>query len=85
MLKCRVDNENKVNVIYQNSFEFDDLESSFDFFDKCFYSFYNNNYSIIVIEDFNNGGTLEIANYFQGYLDLHHILIYYSSFNIIMM
>ncbi len=80
MLKCRVDNKNKVNVIYQNSFNFDDLEKSFDFFDNCFYSFYNNNYPIIVIEDFNNGGSASIAEYFQGYLDLHHIPIEYTSF-----
>ena len=79
ILKCRVDDENNVNVIYQNTFDFEG-DNAFEFFDNCFDSFYNNNYPIIIIEDFNNGGYSDKTFYFQAYLDLRHIPINYMSF-----
>ncbi len=53
--KCRVDNKNKVNVYYQNSFliENDNIDEIFLY---CQKKFLDNNYPIIVIEDSNDGG-----------------------------
>ena len=38
------------------------------FLDECFIEFDNNNYPIIIIENFNNGGSSNLANYFASYI-----------------
>ena len=47
--------------------------------DKCFEKFYKNNFPIIVIEDFNNGGLSSIANYITEYLNLNKPNYLYSA------
>lgn len=79
-LKCRVDEQNKVNVIYQSSFYPSDIEGGAKFFEKCFESFYKNDYKIIVIEQFNGGGYVVLADLFKELLNLHQPSIDYMSF-----
>ena len=55
-IKCRVDDINKVNVIYQNSFSFDYTGRAISKIIKCVKMFYSNNYPIIIIESQNRGG-----------------------------
>ena len=54
--KCRVDTINKVNVIYQNSFDFNSPDQVIGKMIKCADLFLNNDYPIIVIESKNGGG-----------------------------
>ena len=68
-IKCRVDNKNKVNVYYQNSFKIKDEELSdndlITLLIKCQYNFLNNDYPIVVIEDGNGGGLVKFSMLFQ--------------------
>ena len=67
-LKCKVDDTNKLNVFYQNSF------SPADFYDyenvmyECFSKFYSNDYKIVIIEDQNGGGYSELCLPFTQYV-----------------
>ena len=79
-LKCRVDNQNKVNVIYQSSFMLSEAEKAYQFFIDCFNSFYKNNYKIVVIEQFNGGGYVIFADIFKEFLNLHQPAIDYMSY-----
>ena len=64
-IKCRVDNENKINVYYQNSFNFDEkivsIENLFKAINLCQNIFINNDYPIVVLEDANGGGKLSYS------------------------
>ena len=53
--KCRVDEENKVNVLLQTSFSLDTLLGVFKLI-QCAKLFHSNNYPIIIIESHNGGG-----------------------------
>jgi hypothetical protein len=55
MIKCKIDEENEVNVFYQKSFPMYIVGSNLD---ECFENFYENDYPIIIIEDYNQGGML---------------------------
>ena len=77
--KCTVDNENKVNVIYQNTFN-SDLTESYEFFDECFSDFNDNIYPIIIIQSFNGGGYEDLADYLSSYINLEKSSAIYSSF-----
>ena len=79
-LKCKVDTNKYVNVIYQSSFTSSNLEKSFEFFDQCFASFDNNNYPIVIIENFNGGGVADLANYFKSYLNINKPNHVYMSY-----
>ena len=82
-IKFKIDKNNKVNVIYQNSFYFEEEidgksvfdEKSIDFFVLMTKKINNNNYPIIVIEDFNGGGYV----YFSSILEC--VLNYNLSLN----
>lgn len=78
-LKCRVDKINKVNVIYQSSFTLPENET-IDVLTKCFESFYKNDYKIVVIEQFNMGGKVLIADVFKEFLILNQPSIDYMSY-----
>ena len=84
-LKCKVDKDNNMNVIYQNSFKFekigeeDNLIIASKILDKCFENFDKNNYPIIVIEDLNGGGLVSVANYLTEYLNLNKPNYLYSA------
>ena len=68
-LKLKVDYQNKVNVIYQNSFSFSKIENnkiiidpkSYEFILSMYAKINKNNYPIVIIEDFNGGGFLGIV------------------------
>ena len=79
-LRCKVDTTNLVNVIFQNTFDISNKIIGYDFFDKCFESFDNNNYPIIVIENLNHGGKCDLASYFKHYLNLYKEYHTYESF-----
>ena len=67
-LKCKVDDENELNVLYQNSFYTIDFENYENTMYECFSKFYSNNYKIVVIEDSNRGGFTELCIPFQQYI-----------------
>ena len=79
-LKCYVDKENKVNVIYQNTFYVSDIEEGAKFFDDCFSNFDNNIYPIIIIESFNGGGYGDLADYLISYINLNKTTSIYTSY-----
>jgi hypothetical protein len=79
-LKCRVDNVNEVNVIFQKTFNPSSLESAMLFIDNCFSSFDNNAYPIVIIEEQNGGGYVTLADYFLSYINLYKTSPIYSSF-----
>ena len=87
-LKCKVDKINHVNVIYQNSFSFEKEGKeegwiiATKIIDKCFEKFDKNNFPIVVIEDFNKGGLLSVANYLTEYLNLNKPNYLYSALKI---
>ena len=82
-IKFKIDKENEVNVIYQNTFTFDEEidgktlpdEKAIDFFFLIAKKLNNNNYPIIVIEDFNGGGYVDFS------LILECVLNYNLSLN----
>ena len=79
-LKCYVDEKNKVNVIYQNTFYVSDLEEGAKFLDDCFSNFDDNIYPIIIIESSNGGGYGELADYLTSYINLNLSTTIYSSY-----
>ena len=62
--KCRVDDKNKVNVYFQNSFEFE-FNSYYQYLIMCQNKFLSNDYPIIVIENFNGGGSVQFSMLFS--------------------
>ena len=67
-IKCKVDDENKFNIIYQESFHPENFNDYEDIMYKCFSLFYSNDYKIIIIEFRNSGGMTELAIPFTQYL-----------------
>ena len=79
-IKCRVDNVNKVNVIFQKTFDPSNLEEAMIFIDNCFSLFDNNAYPIVIIEEQNGGGYVSLADYLISYINLNKTSPIYSSF-----
>ena len=81
-IKCRVDTNKHMNVIYQESFSFDDWEKASDTLKECFYSFHtnNNDYPIVIIENMNGGGVTVICDYLIAFVNLNKPLTEYSSY-----
>ena len=67
-LKCRVDKDNKVNVVYQNSFHLTRIYEVIGIMLKCVKLFYTNDYPIIIIESKNGGGYDLLYTIFQQIL-----------------
>ena len=67
-LKCRVDEANKINVFYQNSFSPEDFYDYENVMYDCFSKFYSNDYKIVIIEDQNGGGYSELCIPFTQYV-----------------
>ena len=67
-IKCRVDNENEFNVLYQSSFYPENFNDYEDIMYKCFSKFYSNDYKIIIIENRNGGGYTELCIPFTQYV-----------------
>ena len=53
-IKCKVDDENEFNIIYQESFHPENFNGYEDIMYKCFSLFYSNDYKIIIIEFIND-------------------------------
>lgn len=81
-IKCKVDANKRMNVIYQESFSFDDSEKVIDTLKECFYSFHTNtnDYPIVIIENMNGGGKTIICDYLIAFVNLNKPLTEYSSF-----
>ena len=60
-IKCRVDEDNHFNVLYQNGFSPKNFDNYEDIMYKCFSLFYSNDYKLIIIEDRNTGGKTELC------------------------
>ena len=69
-IKCKVDNVNKYNVLYQYSFyPEDEYFAEYELMmEQCFEEFYSNDYKIIIIEDRNGGGYSDLCIPFSQYL-----------------
>ena len=78
-IKCKIDNNNKVNVIFQKTFLVSDLNKGLDFLDRCFNSFYQNTYPIVVIEAMNGGGYVDLADRLISYINLNKNIPLYLS------
>ena len=68
IIKCKVDYENKKNVLYQNSFYPKDYNNFEDVMKQCLYAFYSNKYEIIVIQSQNTGGIHSLCSQMKQYL-----------------
>ena len=68
IIKCKVDEDNKKNVMYQSSFHPRDYYEYEEIMFKCLDAFYSNNYEIIVIESLNGGGYSELCFPMTQYL-----------------
>ena len=55
-IKCRVDEKNKLNVLFQRSFNPSSIGDYGDIMLDCFSKFYSNDYKLIIIESRNGGG-----------------------------
>ena len=66
-IKCKIDHENKKNVLYQSSFN--GIYDYKDIMEKCVEEFYSNEYEIIVIYSQNTGGfanlCIPLTQYFR--------------------
>ena len=67
-IKCKIDNNNKLNILYQNSFSPQDFDNYEKVMYECFSKFYSNDYKIIIIEDQNGGGYSELCLPFTQYV-----------------
>ena len=67
-IRCRVDEENQFNVLYQSSFLTDNFTEYEDVMCECFTKFYSNNFKIIIIESRNGGGYTELCFPFTYFL-----------------
>ena len=67
-IKCRVDEDNKFNVLYQSSFRTTNFKEYEDIMYECFSKFYSNKYKIIIIESRNGGGYSELCLPFTHFL-----------------
>ena len=65
-IKYKLDKDKKVNVIYQSSFDIKEYDNKIDFFFRDILNDMNqNDYPIIIIEDFNNGGNIMFSYIIQ--------------------
>ena len=59
-IKCRVDYNNRINVMVQDSFNID-YSTALKVISKCVQKFHENNYTIVVIENNNGGGSGDVS------------------------
>ena len=83
-IKYRIDNNKQMNIIYQETFSFDNLEEIFNVINKvlidCFVDFYTNEYPIVIIENMNGGGNTLICDYLIALINLNKPLTKYSGY-----
>ena len=68
IIKCKIDEDNKKNVMYQSSFSPDNYYEYEEVMFKCLDAFYSNNYEIIIIESNNGGGLIKLCIPMTQYL-----------------
>ena len=68
VLKCRIDDKNQVNVLFIHRFKQKDMNELVEILDNCTFSFDDNDYPIVVINDFNEGGSIPLTGIFQEFL-----------------
>jgi len=68
-IKCRVDNDNQVNVFLQQNFMLN-VAPALNIILECTKLFYQNNYPIIGIENQNGGGVIILAQVFHQLLQV---------------
>lgn len=68
ILKCKIDEINKVNVILSTGFFPIDVDDYDETMDKCFTQFYSNNYELVIIYSHNFGGRVESCIPFIQYV-----------------
>ena len=80
-IKCRVDRNKKVNVLIQNTFEFDvNIDELISLVFGCSKLFHSNNYPIIIIETNNDGGKPNLAMLMIQLLQLRQVEKMYVSY-----
>ena len=55
-LKCRVDKNNELNIMLQETFMFKNPEEAQEVIYQCAKKFHENDYKVVIIENFNGGG-----------------------------
>ena len=69
--QCRVDNDNKLNVIHMPTFDFKNVTLIVQLIKNCVELFDKNEYKIVIILNFNGGGVEYVAQNLIEYI--HHI------------
>ena len=77
--KCTVDDENKVNVIVQSSFDLN-IALTKKTLSECFTLFDNNKYPIIIIENLIGGGSPAISQYLAAHININSPIFEYMSY-----
>ena len=80
IFQCRVDEINQVNVYHLKSFDYRDLDKAFDILKNCVNLFSKNNYNIIVILNYNGGGSELFSQTMVEYLQPFISSRFYSTF-----
>ena len=68
MFKCYADEENKINFYYINSFAPEDRQKYIETIINCVDLFDENDYPIVVVSEFNDGGYISLSQFFLGLL-----------------
>ena len=68
IFKCKIDDKNKMNVLFLSSFFAADLENYDSIMDKCFSEIYSNDYKLVIIYSHNFGGRAESCVPFAQYV-----------------
>ena len=67
-IKCKVDEKNKLNILFQTSFGTDYFSNYERIMLECFSKFYSNDYKLIIIESRNGGGDGNLCIPFTQYV-----------------
>ena len=79
--KCRFDEKNKVNFLKQNSFDLDFRNASEKVLDYA-RLFYSNEYPLIIIQDYNGRGNLDLSQLMNQILQIRIAKRRYESFRL---
>ena len=80
IFQCRVDIEKNVNVYHLKSFDFNNIDEAFNILKNCINLFSSNNYNIIVILNYNGGGSELFSQTMVEYLQPFISSRFYSTF-----
>ena len=80
IFQCRVDKDNEINVYHIQSFSYNNLDLAFNLLNKCSDLFDTNEYNIIVILNYNGGGSELFSQTMVEYLQPYISSRFYSTF-----